>query len=382
MGASLKKLPKCLLVDDLPANLKALSMLLQSEEVEIHTANSGTMALELLLENDYALTLVDVQMPQMDGFELAEIMRSTFKTKTIPIIFVTAADHDSARLFKGYEAGAVDFLFKPLHPQVVLGKVRVFIDLHNQKHLLEETFRRANEELERKVQERTQELNATKKEMEAFSYSVSHDLRAPLRSMNGFSNLLMNDYADLLDETGQDYLRRINNAAKKMGELIDGMLILSQLSRQERKNEKVDLSELAKEIISELQKEEPERQVKVSIADNLVVEADKSLMFALMENLLENAWKYTSRAENPQIRMDSEVIDNKTVFFVKDNGAGFNMKFADKLFGAFQRLHNPAEFSGTGIGLATSKRIIDRHGGKIWATGELNKGATFYFYIP
>lgn len=382
MSSSARLLPKCLLVDDLPENLKALSHLLENEKVEIHTALSGTEALELLLENEYALALIDVQMPLMDGFELAEIMRSTFKTKSIPIIFVTAADHDRARLFKGYEAGAVDFMFKPLFPQVVLGKVRVFIDLYNQKKLLEETFMKANEELERKVQERTHELISVQKEMEAFSYSVSHDLRAPLRSMNGFSNLLMSDYADKLDDVGQDYLRRINNAAKKMGELIDGMLILSHLSRQERKKENVDLSEMSREILSELQKDEPERKVEINIADDLSVEADKALMFALMENLLENAWKYTSRISHPKITVGSEMIDNKKVFFVKDNGAGFNMKFVDMLFGAFQRLHAPAEFSGTGIGLATSKRIIDRHGGKIWATAEIDKGATFYFYVP
>ncbi len=374
--------PKCLLVDDLPDNLVALSSLLEEEEMDIHTAHSGMEALDLLLENEYALALVDVQMPLMDGFELAEIMRSTFKTKSIPIIFVTAADNDIKRMFKGYEAGAVDFLFKPLFSQVVIGKVKVFLDLYNQKKLLEETFRKANEELEVKVQQRTHELTVARQEIESFSYSVSHDLRAPLRIMNGFSTSLLNLYSDQLDERGKDYLRRIIDSAKKMGELIDGMLILSNLSQMERKKESVNLSEMAREIVDELNKAESERNVSVEIHENLITEADPSLMFALMENLLENAWKYTSKTHSAEITIGSQVMENRKVFFVKDNGAGFNMKFVDKLFGAFQRLHAPTDFSGTGIGLATAKRILDRHGGKIWAQGEVGKGATFYFYIP
>lgn len=378
----MKNIPKCLLVDDLADNLTALSSLLADEEVEIDTALSGTEALGLLLQNDYALALIDVQMPQMDGFELAEIMRSTFKTKSIPIIFVTAADNDIKRMFKGYEAGAVDFLFKPLFPQVVIGKVRVFIDLHNQKKLLEETFRKANEELEIKVQERTRELMMAKQEMEAFSYSVSHDLRAPLRIMNGFSNTLLAMYSDHLDERGKDYLQRIIESARKMGELIDGMLTLSNLSQIEKKRETVNLSQMSEDILEGFRKNEPARHVKLHVSQGLIVEADPSLMFALLENLLENAWKYTSKKESAEIEVGSEVMDNKRIFFVRDNGAGFSMKFVDKLFGAFQRLHAPADFSGMGIGLATAKRILDRHGGKIWARGEVGKGATFYFYIP
>lgn len=378
----MKTLPKCLLVDDLADNLTALSSLLADEEVEIHTAQSGTEALALLLQNDYAVALVDVQMPQMDGFELAEIMRSTFKTKAIPIIFVTAADNDIKRMFKGYEAGAVDFLFKPLFPQVVVGKVRVFIDLYKQKKLLEETFRKANEELEIKVQERTRELMMAQQEMEAFSYSVSHDLRAPLRIMNGFSNTLLAMYSEQLDDRGKDYLNRIIESARKMGELIDGMLILSNLGQVERKKEIVNLSQISEEILDSFRKSEPNRNIKLHVSKDLIVEADPTLMFALMENLLENAWKYTSKKDLAEIDVGSEVMDNKRIYFVRDNGAGFNMKFVDKLFGAFQRLHAPADFTGMGIGLATAKRILDRHGGKIWAQGEVGKGATFYFHIP
>lgn len=375
-----RKLPKCLLVDDLKDNITALKSLLSELEVEIHSATSGTEALELLLKHDYALSLLDVQMPEMDGFELAEIMRSTEKTKSIPIIFVTAGlDNDVKRVFKGYEAGAVDFLFKPLSSPIVLGKVRVFLDLYNQKMLVEETYRKANEELEIKVQERTHALMEANKELEAFSYSVSHDLRAPLRSMDGFSKALLTQYADQLDERGKDYLNRVRESAQKMGDLIDGMLILSRLGRKEIRREKVDLSSMCRDIIEELKKNETQRQVVVTIAKGLTAEADPALMFAAMENFLENAWKYTSQKQAAEISVGSFVENGEEVFFVKDNGAGFDMLYSDKLFGAFQRLHNANDFPGTGIGLVTIKRILERHGGRVWAQGEEGKGATFYF---
>lgn len=378
---SFSVIPKCLLVDDLPENLTALKGLLKELKVDVHIAHSGTEALELLLQNEYALSLIDVQMPEMDGFELAEIMRSTEKTKYIPIIFVTAGDHDVKRVFKGYGTGAVDFLHKPLYPQVVLGKVRVFIDLYNQKKLLEETYRKANEELEIKVQERTHELMMANNEIESFSYSVSHDLRAPLRSMDGFSKALLTMYEDKLDDRGKDYLTRIRDSAKKMDELIDCMLMLSCLGRQELNRQTVNLSEIAMDIVKGLRNSEPQRNILVDIDECLMAEGDPALLFSLMENLLQNSWKYTSRTASPHIKVGVQVLDSTRYFYVKDNGAGFNMKYADKLFCAFQRLHSPTEFKGSGIGLATVQRIVARHGGKIWANAEVNKGATFYFSL-
>lgn len=374
------KLPKCLIVDDLEDNITALKSLLVDEKVEIHSATSGMEALELLLKNDYALSLIDVQMPVMDGFELAEIMRSTEKTKSIPIIFVTAGnDGDVKRVFKGYEAGAVDFLYKPLYPQIVLGKVRVFLDLYNQKILIEDTFQQAKEELEQKVQERTQALIAVNKELEAFSYSVSHDLRAPLRSMDGFSKILISNFSDKLDDKGKDYLNRIRESAQKMGDLIDGMLILSRLGKKEIRREKINLSHFSEKIIKDLRQNDFKRQVKVFIDPDLEVEADPALSYAVLENLLGNAWKYTSKKSEAFIKVSGFKQGNEQVFYIQDNGAGFDMTFSDKLFVAFQRLHSPMDYQGTGIGLITVKRIIERHGGKVWAQGEEGVGSTFYF---
>jgi signal transduction histidine kinase len=376
-------IPKCLLVDDLKENLIALQSLLEDENVEIHTATSGTQALELLLKNDYALSLLDVQMPEMDGIELAEIMRSTEKTKSIPIIFVTAGtDNDVNRIFMGYDAGAVDFLQKPLYPKIVLGKVRVFLDLYNQKKLLEETFRRTNEELENKVQERTQALLIANNELEAFSYSVSHDLRAPLRSMDGFSKALLLQYGEKLDEKGKDYLVRVRDSAQKMGELIDGMLILSRLGRKEIQCQDVNLSQMCGEITKELMDEFPEKKVDLTIMPDMNVLADPALLFSVMENLLENAWKYSSKVPLARIEVGFFEENRKTIYYVKDNGAGFDMEYVNKLFNAFQRLHNIKDFPGTGIGLVTVKRIIERHGGKVWAEGEVDKGSAFYFTLP
>lgn len=371
--------PKCLIVDDLDQNIVVLTSLLQGLEVDLLLANSGKEALELLLKHEFALSLLDVQMPGMNGFELAEIMRSTEKTKGIPIIFVTAADADFQRIFKGYDAGAVDFLQKPLHSKIVIGKVKVFLDLYNQKRLMERSLKSINEELEWKVQERTRALIDANQEIEAFSYSVSHDLRSPLRSMDGFSNALLKMYDDKLDDRGRDYLNRIRESAQKMGELIDGMLVLSKLGRKEIKREDINISQLSEKILTNFKVEAPHRQVQTVIKPNLMVNADLTLTKVVFENLLENAWKYTSKKEKSQIELGSFLKAGKEVFFIRDNGAGFDMEYSDKLFGAFQRLHTSEEFSGTGIGLATVKRILSRHGGEIWFEGEANEGATFYF---
>jgi PAS domain S-box-containing protein len=225
------------------------------------------------------------------------------------------------------------------------------------------------------------QLAATNKELETFSYSVSHDLRSPLRSIDGFSQALLEDYAESLDETGKDYLSRLRTASQKMGELIDGLLKLSRLTRGEIHQEEVDLSTLVEEITSRLQENEPKRKADFIIRKGLVARGDRELLRALFENLLGNAWKFTSKSEKARIEFGTTKNGRKTTYFINDNGAGFDMAYADKLFGAFQRLHDASEFPGTGIGLATVLRIINRHGGNIWAKGAVNKGATFYFTL-
>jgi light-regulated signal transduction histidine kinase (bacteriophytochrome) len=230
--------------------------------------------------------------------------------------------------------------------------------------------------------ERTKQLQAANKELEAFAYSVSHDLRTPLRGIDGFSQILLEEYQDKLDENGKNYLHRVRSASQRLAHLIDDMLHLSHIGREEMNIGQVNLSEIAHNIANELTEDHPERDVNFIIQEGIKVQGDGHLLRIVLENLLGNAWKFTSKHAHARIEFGAEQQDEKTIYFVRDDGAGFDMNYAGKIFGAFQRLHTDTEFPGTGIGLTTVQRVIQRHGGKIWAEGEVEKGATFYFTIP
>jgi light-regulated signal transduction histidine kinase (bacteriophytochrome) len=237
-----------------------------------------------------------------------------------------------------------------------------------------------NDDLERRVLERTAELEAANRELEAFSYSVSHDLRAPLRSISGFSQALVEDVAERLDERGHDYLQRIQAATSRMSQLIDDLLALARVSRVELQRTSARLGEIARSCADVLQQNDPARQVSWSIPADLRADADPRLVKIAFENLLGNAWKFTRK--QPEARIEVGVQNNgERVYFVRDNGAGFDMAHAEKLFAPFQRLHTNADFEGTGVGLATVQRVIHRHGGRIWAEGTVGKGATFFFTL-
>ena len=246
-----------------------------------------------------------------------------------------------------------------------------------------EEIRTLNSELEDRVAKRTAALEAANQELEAFSYSVSHDLRSPLRSIDGFSLALLEDYSERLDDTGRDYLQRLRGASQRMGQLIDDMLHLARISRTQMNLEKVNLSDLAWQVLKELQQQDPQRQVDLRIEPSLMVLGDTPLLRIVLDNLLGNAWKFTGKTAQPSIEFGcrQDLDTGEIAFFVRDNGAGFDMAYAHKLFGVFQRLHHAKEFSGTGIGLATVNRIIHRHGGRIWADSQVNQGATFFFTI-
>ena len=245
----------------------------------------------------------------------------------------------------------------------------------------EEQLRRFSVELEQRVKDRTLQLEAANKELEAFSYSVSHDLRAPLRSIDGFSELLLRLYVQVLDATGQDYLKRVRAASKRMSRLIDDMLGLARLSRKELHVVPVDISEMALQVADDLMSREPDRVVDVTVAPGLLGEADAELLRSVFENLIGNAWKFTQKQAHALIEVGQQTSAQGKVYFVRDNGAGFDMSYADKLFGAFQRLHQTNEYPGTGVGLASVQRIIHRHGGRVWAEGVVGQGATFYFTL-
>ena len=250
-------------------------------------------------------------------------------------------------------------------------------------------------DLERRVEERTHELQerneslrrnaaellAANTELDAFAYSVSHDLRAPLRSIDGFSQILLEDYSEKLDEAGRESLQRVRAASQRMGTLIDDLLKLARVTRAEIRTEDVDLSGMAREIVADLQRTTPERQVEFEIAPGLKARGDTRLLRVALDKLLRNSWKYTAKQPAPRVEFRSADANGGRTFMVRDNGAGFDMKYADKLFGVFQRLHSAADFEGTGIGLATVRRIINRHGGRIWAEGAVDQGATFYFTL-
>lgn len=479
-----------LIVDDKPANILALENLLDSNDRTLLKATGGAEALKTSLHNDIDLIILDVNMPDMDGFEVAQILKTNKRTKNIPIIFATAESMEHTLVMKGYDEGAVDYLLKPLNPEVVKAKVNVLLKIQLQKKELIEknnsleksqllinnsadiigiidaaslaieeinnaftdilgyslhetkgkkltTFLNDENELstftsgqtgdrlsletemkckdgsqkwlqwkviirhgkwfvnarditdvklaDEKIRELNNELRsnvtqleAANKEMESFSYSVSHDLRSPLRALNGFARIIEEEYLPLLDDEAKRLLGNIRNNAERMGRLIDDLLAFSRLGRKEVQRSKTDLRQMVENIVLDMEKTSVH---KANIRINTLppAEVDHTLIQQVWINLISNAVKYSGKKENPEVEIGAEKINDETVYYVKDNGTGFDMKYSDKLFGVFQRLHSPKEFEGTGVGLAIVHRIVSKHGGSIWADAKVNEGATFYF---
>jgi light-regulated signal transduction histidine kinase (bacteriophytochrome) len=301
-------------------------------------------------------------MPELDGFGLLKALRADARTKMVPVILLSARAGEESAL-EGLEAGADDYLIKPFSARELLVRIRTHLDLARLRRQWAEELERAN------------------KELEAFSYSVSHDLRAPLRAIDGFSRALLARKRDQLDDEARSYLDRTRAAATRMSVLIDDLLRLSRISRAAIQRETVDISAMAKDIMSDLGRTDPARRVDVQIEPGLVARADGKLLLVALENLLGNAWKFTSKRSDARIVMGRMPRATPPTFFVRDNGAGFDMAYAGKMFGPFQRLHSQADFDGTGVGLATVQRIVSRHEGQVWAESEVDRGATFYFTL-
>ena len=366
-----------LVVDDDATKRFALRTILSPLDEDIVEASSGADALRQLLRNDFAVVLLDVRMPLMDGFETAQLIRQRPRSELTPIIFVTALDQAETDMGRGYNLGAVDFVFAPIVPAIMRAKVSVFVELYR----AQQELRRYRTQLETLVEERTIALTAINRELEAFSYAVSHDLRAPLTQFDGLSKTLLESNKKLLDRRTTANLKKMREASERMSSVFDGLQMLFRLSSGEIRREELDISAMSGQIIDELQAASPERKVEVDIAPGVTVSGDRRLVRILLSNLINNALKFSGTKKPARITVGSEVIDGETRVFVKDNGVGFDMIDSHRLFGAFQRLHSQSEFAGAGIGLATARRIVNRHGGRIWAEGAVGDGARFYFVI-
>lgn len=383
---------KILAVDDSPTYLQELAAALREEGYDVVLARSGEEALELLAVQPVDCILLDLMMPGLNGQETCRRIKAAPIVRDIPLIMLTAVEERAAML-EGLSAGADDYISKSGEFTVLKARVRAQL----RRKQSEDENRSIREQLLRRELETAQaraaqlqaqarallveELERKNQELEAFGYSVSHDLRTPLRAIAGFSQMLLEDYSGQLDERGQEYLVRVRGAAQRMGELIADLLKLSRIGRAELVRQTVDLSNIARRVAAELQRRQPERPVELRIEEGLEDAADGRLMTIVLENLLGNAWKFSANTSQPCIEFGALDGARGHTYFVRDNGAGFDMTYAEKLFRPFQRLHSEAEFPGTGIGLATVHRIVDRHGGRVWAESSAGKGATFFFTL-
>jgi signal transduction histidine kinase len=356
-----------LLVDNEPKGLLALEALLEPLGQKLITASSGREALRQLLAHDFALILLDIQMPGLDGFQTAALIRERERNRQTPIIFLTASYESEAQVFRGYAVGAVDYVYKPLQPEILRSKVSVFVELARTTEV---------------VRKQAAQLELANKDLESFSYSVSHDLRAPLRAIGGYSDILRQSCGDKLGDENNRVLGKIIESAQRMETLIEDLLAFSQLGRHAISAKEIDMEALAREVLDELRSVPGQRVPQCILKPLPFGWGDRSLIRQVWLNLLSNAIKFTGTREVPSIELGGSSENARNVYYVKDNGAGFDMRYYDKLFGVFQRLHSASEFPGTGVGLAIVQRVVVRHGGSAWAEGKSGEGATFYFALP
>jgi two-component system, NtrC family, sensor kinase len=395
---SLQGPKKVLAVDDSETYLQQLAETLRSEGYEVILARSGEEALELLAVQPVDCILLDVMMPGIGGRETCVRVKAVPAMRDIPIIMLTAVE-DREAMIQGLSVGADDYIAKSCDLDLVRARVlaqirrKQFEDEHRaiREKLLRAEYSaneartalqlaQAKAALSEELELKNADLEVKNDELESFSYSVAHDLRAPLRSIDGFSLALLEDCGDKLDDAGKEYLNYVRQSTQHMARLIDDLLALSRVTRTPLDRAEADISSIARGVASRLAKSWPDRRVEIIVAPHMIADCDHHLLTIVFENLLGNAWKFTGKRDGARIEVGVIDEDPRT-YFVRDNGAGFDMSYASKLFGVFQRLHSTSEFEGTGIGLATVQRIIRRHGGRIWAEGAVGEGATFYFTL-
>ena len=380
MNDDVKYKANILVADDSVGDLRLIVEILDQKGYTVRPAIDGETALVSIQAEAPDLALLDVRMPKMNGYEVCRRMKTRVDTMDIPVLFVSASTNVEDKI-KAFTAGAVDYITKPYQAEEVLARVETHLSINLMKRRLEESNRLLTREvIERKLVE--EELKATNSELEAFTYSVSHDLRAPLRHIDGFVRLLQDKESGRLSDTGKRYLGVISSATVKMGNLIDDLLTLSRAGRTELKSRLLDLNELVADVVQEITRDNPDRPIQWAIATLPRIKGDRGLLKQVFTNLLANAVKFSAPRDEPRIRVGPEpaVADDETDqvwIAVEDNGVGFDPTYKHKLFGVFQRLHREEEFEGTGIGLAIVLRIVSRHGGRVRAEGDVDKGATF-----
>lgn len=403
-----------MLVDDREDNLLSLETVLEPDGYRFVKATSGRQVLKTLLTDlDFALILMDVQMPNLNGFETASLIYERERLRHIPIIFITANNYGEENLFKGYRAGAVDYIYKPVNPELLRAKVSVFVDLYrkNQRLIAQEqklvainrnlemeiNERKASEEkvteLNKQLLENIASLEAANKDLDLFAFMASHDLQAPLRKIRMFSDRLMASPENSFSKEGRLYLSRIQEVSKRMQDLINDILRFSKISVEKQNFEEVDLNGVVGEVLSEMEGVIQEKEARVLVDRLPVLPASTVLMGPLFSNLISNSLKYSKKKEPPQIRIRYEegpavasmVGQGETRYgriYIEDNGIGFDQKYSEQIFDMFRRLHSSAEYEGTGIGLALCKKIVEMHKGFISAQGKPGEGSVFIISLP
>jgi len=406
---------KILLVDDREDNLLSMETILEPDGYELIKASSGRQALKILLaEFDFALILMDVKMPNLTGFETAALIYEREKLKHIPIVFITANTYGEENMFKGYSMGAVDYIYKPINPELLRTKVSVFIDLYTKNRQLiaqeqklttinknlenEINERKASEteikELNQKLLENIDRLEAANKDLDRFAFMSSHDLQEPLRKIRTFTDLLYSKYKTLFDDDAVRYINRIQKAAERMQTLIKDILEFSQVSNDKNRFVNTDLNTLVEEVITDMEIMVQEKKATINIKSLPSLEVNPGLMRPLFFNLIGNALKYSKKNIDPVIDIygepgtGEEDLNGVAIhrrfcrIFVKDNGIGFDQKYAEQIFNMFVRLHGNSQYEGTGIGLALCKQIVEKHNGFISALSKENEGTTFIIALP
>jgi len=394
-----------LIVEDNHASLRLLAEILTDEGYLVRPADGGAIALASINAKLPDLILLDIQMEDINGFEVLKAVKQSPKSREVPVIFLSASTNLDERV-EGLRFGAVDFISKPYKKEELLARVaiqiqmrKLYAEIQQQKDQLAQTveqlkaeiedrqraeaaLQRLNDDLEQRIAQRTAHLEAANRELTAFTYSISHDLRVPLRAIAGFSHILSDEYRTILDGEGQRLLGVIHQNTVKLESLIDDILVLLRISQNQPLLSTVDMQRMVSAVYQQAATPEARARISFDLQPLMPGYADTQLIRMVWEHLISNAIKFSSPREHPRIEVSSQIEEEVVVYCVKDNGVGFNPQYYHKLFGLFERLHKVGQFEGKGVGLAIVKRIVERHGGRVWAESAPDQGAAFYFSIP